>query len=106
MQSTGCECNAAFSTVPGTQNALRRFERPEVNIRMESKQLIKTYINGGGGGASDRIWWLKMAHGNNVVSDIQVYQTQAVQSVSLHNTIHIGTKTESVATQTAANVTN
>jgi len=76
MPSIGCECNAAFSTVPGIQNALRRFERSEVNIRMESKQVIKTYIQGGG----DWIWWLKMVHDNNVVNDIQVHQTQAVQS--------------------------
>jgi hypothetical protein len=36
----------------------------------------------GGRGASDWIWWLKTAQGNNVESDIQVHQTPAVQSVS------------------------
>jgi hypothetical protein len=58
--------------------------------------MIKTYINEGGG-ASDWIWWLKMAQGNNVVSDMQVYQ---------HNTIRISTKTEPVAMRTAEIVTN
>jgi hypothetical protein len=60
-----------------------------------------------GWGASDWIWWLKMAHGNNSVSDMLLYQTQAVRStVSQHNTVHISTTTQSVAIQTAAIVSD
>jgi len=55
------------------ENVLRRRAK-------EEKKKKKKIGGGGGGGASDWIWWLKMAHGNNVVNDIQVYQTQAVQS--------------------------